>query len=194
MREKLQNLSPRRQKFVLEYAKDFNGAKSAIRSGYSKKTARSQASRLLSDVNVKAAIQELKAEIIEQARVTVDRVIEELAAIAFANITDFIDYSNGVYKIHDINQLNRQQKAGLRLFKVHYGEKSTSISIATQDKLRALDILGNYLGMFDHNRQTANPRKEEEKKDLEEFKEKVKHMTIEEKYAWLDNACGKEKQ
>lgn len=48
--------SPMHRRFVEEYPVDFNGAAAARRAGYSQKTAASQASRLLTSVNVRRAI------------------------------------------------------------------------------------------------------------------------------------------
>lgn len=51
-------LSPKQRKFVAEYLKDGNGTQAAIRAGYSAKTARFQASDLLTKPNIAEAIQE----------------------------------------------------------------------------------------------------------------------------------------
>ena len=50
-------LSKKRRVFVEEYLKDFNGTQAAIRAGYSKNSARSTASRLLTIDNISDAIE-----------------------------------------------------------------------------------------------------------------------------------------
>lgn len=50
-------LSEQRKRFVDEYLIDLNGTQAAIRAGYSPKTAQEQASRLLSNVMVRAEIE-----------------------------------------------------------------------------------------------------------------------------------------
>ncbi|MEO8339980.1 MAG: terminase small subunit [Nitrospirota bacterium] len=50
-------LTPKEQRFVLEYAVDLNGTQAAIRAGYSPKTAQSIASETLQRPAVKAAAQ-----------------------------------------------------------------------------------------------------------------------------------------
>lgn len=49
-------MNAKQEQFVTEYLKDFNATQAAIRSGYSKKTARSQGQRLLTKVDIKEAI------------------------------------------------------------------------------------------------------------------------------------------
>ena len=52
----------RQEQFCYEYIKDNNATKAAIRAGYSKKTARTQASRLLTKENIQERIEKLKQE------------------------------------------------------------------------------------------------------------------------------------
>lgn len=49
-------LSPRQERFVSEYLADLNATQAAIRAGYSERTAKAQASRLLTKANVASAI------------------------------------------------------------------------------------------------------------------------------------------
>lgn len=49
-------LTPKQRLFVQEYLVDLNATAAARRSGYSKKTAKSQGQRLLTKVDIKAAI------------------------------------------------------------------------------------------------------------------------------------------
>ena len=57
----LKPLSFQQQAFVFEYVIDFNGTRAAIAAKYSEKTAASQASRLLRNANIQAAIAALMA-------------------------------------------------------------------------------------------------------------------------------------
>ena len=52
------DLSDKQLRFVMEYLTDSNGKQAAIRAGYSPKTAEVQASRLLSNAKVRAAVAE----------------------------------------------------------------------------------------------------------------------------------------
>jgi phage terminase small subunit len=52
----LAELKGKQRGFVVEYLRDLHGQNAAIRAGYSKETARSQASRMLTNVNIRAAV------------------------------------------------------------------------------------------------------------------------------------------
>ncbi len=56
------HLTTRQARFVEEYLVDLNGSQAAIRTGYSPKAAKEQASRLLTKANVQAVIQRKQAE------------------------------------------------------------------------------------------------------------------------------------
>ncbi|HRN77172.1 terminase small subunit [Ottowia sp.] len=66
-------LTPKQQAFVAEYIVDKNGTQAAIRAGYSEKTAQEQASRLLSNVMVQNAIEELLAKAMKRNETMLDR-------------------------------------------------------------------------------------------------------------------------
>jgi phage terminase small subunit len=78
---KLHNLDPKRRRFVEEYRLDWNATQAAIRAGYSPKTAMQQGSRLLSFVEVQAALAELMQEDAARCQVTVDHAMAELVKV-----------------------------------------------------------------------------------------------------------------
>ena len=78
-------MTPKQTKFCEEYLIDLNATQAAIRSGYSTKTAKQQASRLLSKVDISAAIAEAVSQQSARAKFTADSVFTELASIANKN-------------------------------------------------------------------------------------------------------------
>ena len=89
-------LTPKQTLFCQEYAVDLNGTQAAIRAGYSPRTAEQQASRLLSNVKVKAFLQKDTDERSERLEIRADEVLRELEAIAYAKIE-----RDGVCKMND---------------------------------------------------------------------------------------------
>lgn len=81
-----QELTDRQARFCEEYLIDLNATQAAIRAGYSEKTAREQAAQNLSKLNIQEKIAELKAERSKRTEITQDSVIQELAAVARAEI------------------------------------------------------------------------------------------------------------
>lgn len=90
-------LTEKQQRFVDEYLIDLNATQAAVRAGYSAKTAESQGSRMLRNVKVQQAIAEEMAERSKRTGINQDRVVLELARIAFVRMTDLVD-SNGKIK------------------------------------------------------------------------------------------------
>lgn len=78
-------LTPKRQLFITEYLKDFNGKQAAIRAGYAPGSAEVQASQLLRIPKVAEAIAEAQEQLKQKSGVTAERVIQELAAIGFVD-------------------------------------------------------------------------------------------------------------
>lgn len=84
-------LTAKQQRFVEEYLIDLNATQAAIRAGYSPKTANEQGARLLANASVQEAIAKAMAERSRRTGISQDRVIQELARIAFVNPKNIID-------------------------------------------------------------------------------------------------------
>ena len=80
-----EGLTPKQAAFVMEYLKDLNATQAAIRAGYSEKTAAEQASRLLSNVKVQAAVTKGREKLAAKVEVTTERVLGGLLAEAMAD-------------------------------------------------------------------------------------------------------------
>lgn len=85
-------LTARQQAFVQEYLVDLNGTQAAIRAGYSKATAESQASRLLTNVKVQEAIAAGQARRSEKTAITAEMVLERYWMIATANPNELVQF------------------------------------------------------------------------------------------------------
>ncbi|WP_312588187.1 terminase small subunit [Comamonas terrigena] len=79
-------LTPKQERFVAEYLIDLNATQAAIRTGYSAKTAASQGARLLKQGGVARAVQAAQQARAMRTEITQDRVLQELARIAFFDI------------------------------------------------------------------------------------------------------------
>ena len=104
-------LNEKQQRFADEYLIDLNATQAAIRSGYSKKTAKEQGSRLLSNVNVKAYIDARMAEKEKQLIADQDEVLKYLTQVlrgesqseivVVENIGDFTSEARRIQKAPD---------------------------------------------------------------------------------------------
>jgi len=75
-------LNARRQRYVDEYLIDLNQTKAAVRAGYSKATAKKQASRLMKDPEVMAAINTALGKRQKRTEVDQDYVLSSLQEVA----------------------------------------------------------------------------------------------------------------
>jgi phage terminase small subunit len=161
-------LTLKQLRFVEEFLIDLNGKQAAIRTGYSPKTAEVQASRLLSNAKVDAAVKQAMQARSRRTGITADRVLIELAELAFSNISDFLPVQRDGSVHIDLARASRDRAAA-----VHYVILSTPaegsddevritqlIQIELFDKLRALDMLARHLGMYPSaERQSRYPKR-----------------------------------
>lgn len=82
-------LTDRQIRFCEEYVKDENATQSAIRAGYSEKTAYSMGARLLKNVEIQNKIFNIRKDLAKSADITREDLLSELKKIGFADI----DYS-----------------------------------------------------------------------------------------------------
>ena len=135
-------MTPKQQRFVEEYPVDLNATQAAIRAGYSAKTAPAQASRLLTNVNVAAAISQKMAERAERVEITSAAVLNEIARIAFLDPKDIVTVPlSGPLDIASLPDHVRRIIVGWK-FTEH------GFEIKLSDKSKALEQLARHLGLF----------------------------------------------
>ena len=122
--------------FADEYLIDLNATR-AYKVAYPRvkndDIAAANASRLLRNAKVAAYISERMQERQKRTEVTQDRVIEELAAIAFAKATDFVQISHGNVILTDTSKLSENQIKAI----VGIKEGKNGIELKLNDKEKA---------------------------------------------------------
>lgn len=140
-------LTAKQKIFAEEYLVDLNATR-AYKAAYPRvkkdETAASAAARMLRNVKVAGYIEERMQERQKRTEITQDRVIEELAAIAFAKATDYAEVKGGYVRIRDTAELSNEQVKAIAGIK----EGANGIEIKMNDKEKALELLGRHLGMF----------------------------------------------
>ena len=149
-------LTAKQIRFVDEYLVDFNGTQAAIRAGYSEKTAAATAARLLRNVNIQNEISRRQKDLQKRTEVTQERVVMELARVAFADATDFVQVETRIINRGDIEvpielavhketaELSADQRAAIASIK----QGANGVDIKLHDKIKALELLGRHIGMF----------------------------------------------
>lgn len=140
-------LTDKQQRFVDEYLIDLNATQAAIRAGYSAKTADQQGSRMLANVKVKQAVAEKQAQRSKRTGVNQDRVVLELAKVAFAKMTDIVDSNGRIKEDASPDDLACIESIKYKESDNEYGG-SIEREVKIASKLKALELLGKHLGMW----------------------------------------------
>ena len=176
-------LTKRQERFVLEYLVDLNASQAAKRAGYS--TASTCAgSQIMSRSNVRQAIDDELESRSRQYRAETDRIIQELAALGFAQIADFVTIDGQSVTWEDMSKVSRFKRAAVKRVKhtTHYGRGGEAVGetveLELEPKLKALELLGKHIGMFrgvtpDTNRGAFAKWAEEQRHDQAEADELV---------------------
>ena len=105
-------LSAKQELFVSWFAVDGNATQAAIRAGYSAKTAKSQGQRLLTNADVSFAIAAKQARRFAKVEITADRVLAEMASIAFHDVGKLLNDDGTMKPIGEIDDDARAAIAG----------------------------------------------------------------------------------
>jgi phage terminase small subunit len=143
-------LTPKQSRFVEEYVVDLNGKQAAVGAGYSAKSAEVQASRLLRNTAVQAALGQAMQARSRRTAVTADRVVTEFARLAFANMRDYWPRPGETIDLH---RLDRDLAAAIEEITIDEVVDAAGIlhrrtRLKLHDKKGALDSLARHLGLF----------------------------------------------
>lgn len=141
-------MTEKQKRFVDEYLIDLNATQAAIRAGYSPNTAEQAASRMLSFVKVQDAIEKALAERSRRTGISQDRVIQELAKIAFVNIRDVVNDDAEILINADEADLAAVESLKVKIIPTKSGENGIEREVKLSSKLKALELLGKHLGMW----------------------------------------------
>ena len=180
-------MNERQKRFADEYLVDLNAEQAAIRAGYSERYARGNAHKLVANSCIAEYIQQRQQARVERTEITQDMVLRELAIIAFSNAADYAsivekqataEVEGTVIPLRDENgeplmyrtvepvltaDLTEDQKKALAVIK----KGRDGFEIKPYDKVRALELIGRHLGMWDKKTEKDN---EEQTARIEKIK------------------------
>lgn len=150
-------LTDKQARFVDEYMVDLNGTQAAIRAGYSERTARAIACENLKKPLISEEIGRRKELLKQGSKIKELEILEALMRIATSNLVAVYG-KNGRMKYPQ--EWPREAQDAIASFE--YREKLGAVDVRTGkrivksrhtrvkviDKLRALSVLGEHLGIF----------------------------------------------
>ena len=146
----MRELTNKQERFVEEYLLDLNATRAAIRAGYSRETAGVIGYENLKKPYISNEIGKAMEKRSKRTKVTVDRVLLELARIAFFDTRKlFADQGDLI----DVRELPADTAAAIAnvditSFMNETGDVTTVSKFKILDKLRALELVGRHLKMF----------------------------------------------
>lgn len=142
-------LTKKQQAFVDEFLIDLNATQAAIRAGYKRSEyTDTNANKLLENTRIAEEIEKKMAERSKRTGINQDRVVQELAKLAFVNAADVIDVNTATV----LPDAKPEDLACIQSVKVKRTTKGKSVieerEVRFYDKKDSLVQLGRHLGMF----------------------------------------------
>jgi phage terminase small subunit len=152
-------LTAKQEQFCKEYLIDLNATQAAIRAGYSEDTAKSIGSENLTKPDISSCIEQLMAERSKRTAITADKVLQELAKMAFFNMQDVQDEEGNTLPF---NEWSRDDLASLQeVTETKIGKDEDSIVINRKfkaaDKKSSLELIGKHLKLFTDKHEHSGP-------------------------------------
>lgn len=145
---KARGLNPKQRLFVGHYLKSLNATQAAISAGYSQKRAAEMGYQLLQKPTVAAAIQRAMDKRAAKLEISAERVLEEIAAVAFAHMGQYATWGGENVRLTESSEVDPRAVAEVSQRVNRYGN---NVGIKLHDKLGALEKLGKHLGMWKDN-------------------------------------------
>lgn len=153
--DQIKKLTKRQLLFCQEYCVDFNGTQAAIRAGLSEKSAKVQASRLLTKDNIRTEVKRITTERLTQIGVNPLRILTEYTRIAFGDLRKLYDENGRLKAPHELTDEEAAMLSSIEVYeefgydkegeKTHIGDTK---KVKLWDKPKALEALARHLSLF----------------------------------------------
>ncbi len=132
--------------FVEQYFIDLKARDTAIRTGYAPISAHVTASRLLDDPKVRNAISQ---ELASRFDVSKESVVNELAAIAFAQLGNYVSGTDTTFSVRPSRSLTYNRRKAVVMIKQR-GRNGLIVEVRLANKLKSIELLAKMLAMLDN--------------------------------------------
>lgn len=155
-------LTPKQEAFAAGVAQGLSQAEAYRRAfpnstKWKDETVYSRASELMADRKISGRVNELMAKAAAANEVTQERIVKELARIAFGNKRAVMKWGPGGVAVIDSDALTDDEAAIVAEVQETVSSAGSSIKLKTHDKVKALELLGKHVGMFKEKVEATGP-------------------------------------
>jgi phage terminase small subunit len=164
----MKKLSAKQKRFCEEYLVDLNATQAAIRAGYSLKTANRIASQNLSKLDIQENIRLEQQKLTEKADITKAEVMNELAFMLRAKISDYCTFNGSTLQWKSFDDLTEAQIKAIESIK----QTANGIELKLHGKNWTIERISKMLGFDDGTDVNLNFKKWNEE-SLDVFLDKL---------------------
>lgn len=122
-------MTPKREKFCVEYLVDLNATQAALRAGYSKRTAYSIGNEILKKPEIKSRINELRSQEFKKSIMAAEEVEARLSKAARGELQEEVVVTENIGDFMSKAKIIKKQ-------------------ISAKDQLKALELMGKRNNLF----------------------------------------------
>jgi phage terminase small subunit len=167
-------LNLRQERFVNEYLIDLNATEAAKRAGYAHRSAHTMGWDLLQKPEIAHAIRVAQEKRAQRTNITADRVLKELARIGFSDLRQVALWRPGSVELKASDELDDDAAAAVMEVSESIGPMGEKRKIKLHNKLGALKLIGQHLGMFEKQEEDT----EAERGAINEFLSEVRKRRV----------------
>jgi phage terminase small subunit len=149
-----QGLTKKQERFVAEFCLSMDGKDAAIKARYSKKSAASQASQMLNNPKISAAIAKRTGKICEKLAISTESVLQGIAQLAHYDVRRFFDEKGNPKQIHELSDAEANAVSGFEFIELFEGDGDERHCFGHLKKFKIadrgqnLERLGRHLKLF----------------------------------------------
>lgn len=138
--------SPMQLLFIERYMEHRSARRAAVEAGYADDRnagwRQLQNQKIVDEIRRRKEAQRRRNELLE------DEVLQEMAKIAFVDITDIVDFSGSELLVKNIDDIPEHVRPAIKKVTQTSGKYGDNITVELHDKVGALEKLGKYLSMW----------------------------------------------
>ena len=150
-------MRPRHALFVKAYLKDYNASQAYRDAGYHSKNADVCGPKLLGTIGIQAELARIRASQLKTLEVTKDRVLEEIARLAYVDPSKLFDEHGKLKPVPALDENTRRAIASMKILRTNLvsgdGQREETHEVKLWDKPKALEMLAKHLGLYSDSAQ-----------------------------------------